>query len=158
MAFAKYVTTDQVHTICEGILTKRDFVTRSDLVDEVNRVVDPKLQELERRMRQICDERIALFAAELYASMRAGNTEIAERIDGMRRSMSGNCDNDLTNDVSNVSMLKTDAGMLQGLRSRNQDAYLRLVEAAQTLADGDPLKRGAQVAALSDSLMAFYKK
>jgi hypothetical protein len=158
MSFPKYVTADQVQSICNGILTKRDFVTRTDLVDEVNRVVDPKLQELERRMRIICDERIAVFAAELYASMRAGNTEVADMVDAMRQAMSGNCDNDLTNDVKNVSMLKSEAVMLQALRSRNQDAYLRLAQASQTLADGDPLKRGTQAAALADGLMALYKK
>jgi hypothetical protein len=131
----------------------KSFVLKSDLINDINQVTEPKLSELEARLKTICDERIQAFAKTLYASMRVGYAEVGENVDRIRKAMSGKCDNDLTDDITNVSMLKTEAPVIDMLRTKKPGTFKKLVQAAQLLVDGDALKRSAQAMTLADGLM-----
>ena len=130
-----------------------DFVLRSDLAEVIKQISDME-QRMQQNLSTISDQRIQLFQNELYASMRTGYTELGDRIDSIRQSTSSTCDNDLTNDVSNVILPQAQAEVLNVMRVTRADAYAKLADAASKLASGDPLSRSALIVQLADTLLA----
>ena len=135
----------------------------------VGPVVDKKIEalkpwittEIEARIKdvsrafivQVCDERISAFATDLYNSMRQGNQIVANRIGNIHSSVDGGCDSDLSKDVSNVSIPKHVADVLDAVRQGKPGVYRALVDAANVIWTGDPLQRSVNTSAMLDALI-----
>lgn len=99
-------------------------------------LIDVKLRKFESRVVAICDERIRLFADDLYQSMRRGNTELARKLDMLRAGMTGKCDFEMKDDIPAEL-----ADMLDVCRTQHPDTYAVMLKHAELFAAAEPTDR-----------------
>jgi hypothetical protein len=81
-----------------------------------------------------------------YSEMRGSTRDVAVRVDAIRDTLSGGCDDDSTDDVANLGLPEDDVAMLDRLRRSDPTAYAALLRHAMRLHDADVLEVNQVVA------------
>ena len=81
-----------------------------------------------------------------YSEMRGSTRDVAVRVDAIRDTLSGGCDDDSTDEVANLGLPEDDVAMLDRLRRSDPTAYAALLRHAMRLHDADVLEVNQVVA------------